>query len=48
MLNTINNVEGIQIFNEEIFYLESFLNNLYDRSDPKTVNINHVFQEKKI
>ena len=27
--------------------MESFLNDLYDKTDPKTVNINHVFQVKK-
>ena len=47
ILNNINNVEVIQMFHENFFDLESFLNDLYDRPDPKTVNINHVFQVKK-
>ena len=35
------------MFHENFFDLESFLNDLYERPDPKTVNINHVFQVKK-
>ena len=46
-MNTRNNVDVIQIFHENFFDLESFLNNLYNRPDPKTVNTNHVFQVKK-
>ena len=34
------------MFHENFFDLESFLNDLYDKPDPKTVNINHVFQVK--
>ena len=47
IFNTRNNVEVIQIFHEKLFYLESFLNDLYNIPNPKTVNINHVFQVKK-
>ena len=47
MLNTINNVEFIQMFHEKFFNLELFLDDIYDIPDPKTVNINHVFQVKK-
>ena len=35
----------IQMFHEKLFDLESFLY-IYDRPDPKTVNINNVFQAK--
>ena len=35
------------MFHEKFFGLESFLNDLYYIPDPKTVNINHVFQMKK-
>ena len=45
-LNTRNNIEVIQISYEKFFDLESFLNDLYDRPDPKNVNINHIFQVK--
>ena len=34
-------------FTKNFFDLESFLNDVYDRPDSKTVNINHVFQMKK-
>ena len=34
------------MFHEKLFHLESSLNNIYDRPDPKTVNNNHVFQSK--
>ena len=47
ILNTSNNVEVIQMLHEKVFYLESFLNILYKRPDPKTVNINSAFQVKK-
>ena len=47
ILNTINNVEIIQIFHEDFLDLESFLNGFYKRPDPKTININHVLQVKK-
>ena len=47
ILNNKKNVEVIQTFNEKLFDLGSFLDDLYDRTDPKTVNINHVFQVKK-
>ena len=47
ILKTIKNVEVIQMFHENFFDLGSFLDDIYDRSDPKTVNINHVFQVKK-
>ena len=47
ILNTRNNVEAIQIFHETFFGLVSFLGDLYNRSDHKTVNINHVLQVKK-
>ena len=42
--NTRNNVEVIQMFHENFFNLESYLNDLYNIPDTKTVNINHVFQ----
>ena len=48
ILNTNNNVEVIQIFHENFFDLESFLNHIHDIPDPKTTNVNHVFQVKKI
>ena len=35
------------MFHEKLFDLESFLNDLYNRTDPKTINTNHVFQVKK-
>ena len=35
------------MIHENFLYLESFLNELYNIPDPKTVNINHVFQVKK-
>ena len=47
MLNTINNVEFIQMFHENFFNLELFLDDIYDIPDPKTVNINNVFQMKE-
>ena len=34
------------MFHENFFGLESFLNDIYGIPDPKTVNINHVFQVK--
>ena len=43
-LNARYNVEVIQMFHENFFDLESFLDDLYERPDPKTFNINHVFQ----
>ena len=46
-LNTSNNVEVIQMFHETFFDLESFMNDLYNRTDPKTANINNAFQLKK-
>ena len=46
ILNASNNVEVIQMFHENFFDLESFLNDLYDRPDLKTFNINYVFQVK--
>ena len=45
--NTSTNVEVIQMFHETFFDLESFLNDLYNRPDPKTVKFKHVFQVKK-
>ena len=47
IFNTRNNVEVIQMFHKKCFDLESLLNDLWDRPDPKTFNINHVFQVKK-
>ena len=47
MFNTSKNIEVIQMFHEKLFDLGSFLDDLYTRSDPKNVNINHVFQVKK-
>ena len=47
ILNTRNNVEVIQMFHEHFFDLVSFMDDLYDRTDPKIININHVFQVKK-
>ena len=47
IFNTRNNVEVIQMFHENFFDLESFLDDLYDRPDPKIVNINHVLQVKR-
>ena len=47
IFNTSRNVEDIQMFHEKFFDLESFLDDLYDRPDPKTVNITHVFRMKK-
>ena len=44
--NTIINVEVIQISHLKID-LASLLNDIYAIPDPKTVNINHVFQVKK-
>ena len=44
ILNTRNNVEFIQMFPENFLGLVSFLNYIYDRPDPKTVIINHVFR----
>ena len=35
------------MFHEKLSDLESVLDDLYDKPDPKTVNINHVFQVKK-
>ena len=45
-LNTRNYVKVIQMFYEKCFELESSLNDLYNRPDPKTGNINHIFQVK--
>ena len=47
ILNTSNNVEVVQMFHEKFFDLGSLLDDLYDRPDPKTVNINYVFKVKK-
>ena len=46
ILNTSKNIEIIQTFHEKLFDLASFLDDLYNIPDPKTVNINHVFQVK--
>ena len=46
-INTSNNIEVVQMFHQNLFDLESFLNDIYDRPDRKTVNVNHVFQVKK-
>ena len=46
MLNTSNNVEVIKIYHEKFLDLESLLNDIYNRLDPKTANINHVIQVK--
>ena len=35
------------MFHENFFDLESLQNYLYDITDPKPVNINHIFQVKK-
>ena len=35
------------MFHENFFDFESILNYLYERPDPKNVNINYVFQVKK-
>ena len=35
------------MIHEKFFDLASFMDDLYDRPDPKTVNINNVFQVKK-
>ena len=48
ILNNRNNVEVIKMFHENFFELGSLLNIIYDRPDPKTVNINHVSRKKKI
>ena len=48
ILNTRNTVEVTQMFHENFFDLESLLNYIYEIPDPKTANINHVFQVKKI
>ena len=48
ILNVINNVEVIQMFHQNFFDLESILNDIYDRPDTKTVNINHVLHMKNI
>ena len=45
-LNTSNNVEVVQMFHETFFDLESFMNDLYNRTDPETVNVNHIFHVK--
>ena len=47
VLNTSKNVEVIQIFHEKFFDFVSFMDDLYNRPDPKTFNINHVFHVKK-
>ena len=47
ILNTRNNIEVIQMFHEKFIDLETFINYLYDRPDPKTANINNVLQVKK-
>ena len=35
------------MFHEHFFELELFLNDIYDRPDPKTVNTNHVLKAEK-
>ena len=35
------------MFHEKFFELVSFLDDLYDKPDPKTININGVFRVKK-
>ena len=35
------------MFHENFFDLGSFVDDIYDRPDTKTVNINHFFQVKK-
>ena len=47
ILNSSNNVELIQMFHEMFFDLVSLLDDIYDIPDPKTVNINHIFQVKR-
>ena len=46
-LNTSKNVEVLQMFHENLFRLESLLDDTYNRLDPKSVNTNHVLQVKK-
>ena len=36
------------MFHQNFFDLESILNDIYDRPDTKTVNINHVLHMKNI
>ena len=47
ILNTINNFEIIQMYHENFFEMEWFLNDLYDRPDTKNINMNHAFQVKE-
>ena len=46
IFNTRNNVEVIQLFHEKLFDLESLLNYIYDRHNPKNINANRVLQVK--
>ena len=46
ILNTSINVEFIQMFHENFFVLELFMNDVYNIPDPKNVNINHILQVK--